>query len=89
VDRARARDRQTGGEALGVRADITRQEDVERVMDETLGRFGRLDVLVNNAGRVDARQGGGDDARTVRELLELNFIALVRCTRAALPSAEA
>ncbi|MGO8608668.1 SDR family NAD(P)-dependent oxidoreductase, partial [Rhizobium johnstonii] len=31
-------------------ADVTRPDDVRRVLDETLRRFGRVDVLVNNAG---------------------------------------
>jgi NAD(P)-dependent dehydrogenase (short-subunit alcohol dehydrogenase family) len=36
-------------EALGVAVDITRRTEVERLRDETLGRFGGVDVLVNNA----------------------------------------
>ena len=36
---------------LPVQTDITRQDDVDRMIGEALSRFGRLDVLVNNAGR--------------------------------------
>jgi NAD(P)-dependent dehydrogenase (short-subunit alcohol dehydrogenase family) len=36
-------------DALGVGADITKREDVERIRSETLARFGTVDVLVNNA----------------------------------------
>ncbi len=39
-------------EVLTVRADIVREEDQERLLAETLARFGRLDVWVNNAGVV-------------------------------------
>jgi len=39
-----------GGEAAGIRLDVTREEDWRAVMDATLERFGGLDVLVNNAG---------------------------------------
>jgi meso-butanediol dehydrogenase/(S,S)-butanediol dehydrogenase/diacetyl reductase len=35
---------------VGLRADVTRREDVERMVDEPYRRFGRLDVLFNNAG---------------------------------------
>lgn len=35
---------------VGVRADVTRREDIERMVEEPLRRWGRLDVLVNNAG---------------------------------------
>src|SRR6185503_17474942 len=64
---------------------ITRDEDVSRVVDEALRRFGRIDLLVNCAG-ASARgalleTGAAEFAR----LMDLNLTALVRCTRAALP----
>ena len=74
-----------GYDALGVHADITRQDDVDRLFDQTLSRFGRLDVLVNNAGRSMRGNIADTTPEQFRELLELNLIALVRCTRAALP----
>jgi NAD(P)-dependent dehydrogenase (short-subunit alcohol dehydrogenase family) len=36
---------------IPVIADVTREEDCERVVDTALTRFGRLDILINNAGR--------------------------------------
>lgn len=36
---------------LPILADVTKEEDCQRVLDAALARFGRLDVLVNNAGR--------------------------------------
>jgi short-subunit dehydrogenase len=72
------------GNVLPISADITQPSDVERMVAETLARFGRLDMLVNNAGS-SAR---GDVLTTTtndfRQLMELNFFALVSCTRAAL-----
>ena len=41
---------ETGGEALYVRLDVTREEEWRRAVETALARFGRLDVLVNNAG---------------------------------------
>ncbi|HTY81577.1 MAG TPA: SDR family NAD(P)-dependent oxidoreductase [Dehalococcoidales bacterium] len=35
---------------LGISADLTREEDIKRMVDETLKKFGRIDVLFNNAG---------------------------------------
>jgi short-subunit dehydrogenase len=40
-----------GGDALAVVTDATRREDMERLRDAALARFGRIDVWVNNAGR--------------------------------------
>ncbi len=42
--------REKGYEALGVAADVGRADEVERVMQAALEHFGRIDVLVNNAG---------------------------------------
>lgn len=39
-----------GGQAIAVKADVTSEEDTIRMADETVKKFGRIDVLVNNAG---------------------------------------
>jgi len=39
-----------GGKAVSVQADITRDDQVENLFNEVSSRFGRLDVLVNDAG---------------------------------------
>ena len=74
-----------GCDVLGVHADVTRQEDVDRLFARALERFGRLDVLVNNAGRSMRGKLLDTTPEQFKELLELNLIALVRCTRAAVP----
>src|ERR1700681_4991380 len=45
-----------GGSALFVEMDVTRSADARRLADVAVGRYGRIDVLVNNAAI-----GGGDD----------------------------
>src|ERR1700755_1283816 len=39
-----------GAEAEFVRADVRHEDDVRKLIDETVARFGRLDVAINNAG---------------------------------------
>ncbi|CBG75973.1 putative 3-oxoacyl-[acyl-carrier protein] reductase [Streptomyces scabiei 87.22] len=51
-----ARIREAGGEAFTVQADIAVHADVVRMADEVFGRFGGLDVLVNNVGDVAGDQ---------------------------------
>jgi glucose 1-dehydrogenase len=46
---------QAGGKAVGVEADITKSDDLHRMMQTAVDSFGRLDVLVNNAG-METRQ---------------------------------
>ncbi|HWB10632.1 MAG TPA: SDR family NAD(P)-dependent oxidoreductase [Pirellulales bacterium] len=77
--------RTLGLEVAAVAADVTRADDVERLFARTIERFGRLDVLVNNAGRSMRRLIAETTADDFRELFELNVVGLVRCTREALP----
>jgi len=74
-----------GYDVLGVQADITKQDNVDRLFAQSIERFGQLDVLVNNAGRSMRGMVLDTTPEQFRELMELNFIALVRCTRAAVP----
>src|SRR6185437_14388174 len=76
---------QSGREVAPIAADLTRQEDVDRLFARTIDRFGRLDVLVNNAGRSMRRAVLDTTAEDFQQLMELNLIGLVRCTRAAAP----
>jgi len=47
--------RQLGGDALAVVADVGRKDDVTRMVDDTVRRFGSVDILVNNAHGFGAR----------------------------------
>jgi len=40
----------TGGHAIAIQADVTKKEDVERLVNETIAAFGKVDVLINNSG---------------------------------------
>ncbi len=77
--------RADGRDVLGVHADITRDEDVDNLFRQALDRFGRLDVLVNNAGRSMRGKVLDTTPEQFGDLMELNLLALVRCTRAAVP----
>lgn len=85
VELAATEMRAKGYDVLGIPANITQQPDVDRIFAQTIEHFGQLDVLVNNAGRSMRGKVLDTTPEQFRDLLELNFIALVRCTRAAVP----
>lgn len=65
--------------------DVTNDDSVAAAVAATVGRFGRLDAVVNNAGyAVDGVFEGGDDA-TIRRQFETNVFGLMRVTRATIP----
>jgi short-subunit dehydrogenase len=74
-----------GVDVLGVPADITQQDQVDRLLAETLQRHARLDVLVNCAGRSSRGEVLRTGVEEFQKLLDLNFLAMVRCTLAAAP----
>lgn len=74
------------GDVLTVAADVTKADDVERLINATVARFGAVDILVNNAGGTGKRSPFhelSDDEWF--EILDLNLISAVRLTRAVLP----
>jgi 3-oxoacyl-[acyl-carrier protein] reductase len=83
VDEVRAR----GGRAVGVKADVTRAEEVERLVAETRRAFGdRIDILVNNAGGLVARKRLEEmDEAFWNTVLALNLTSVFLVIRAALP----
>ncbi|MBN2475193.1 MAG: SDR family NAD(P)-dependent oxidoreductase [Pirellulales bacterium] len=85
VDRAAREMDGHGWAVLGLHADITRQSDVDRLFRRVVDHFGRLDVLVNNAGRSMRGKLLDTTPEQFQEYMELNLIAVVRCTRAAVP----
>lgn len=74
------------GRAIAVRCDVTDQAQIDSLMEATLNEFGRIDVLVNNAGQglqATTEQISLDDFRAV---LELNVIAPLATMQAVLPT---
>lgn len=74
-----------GGDVVAVRADVTVPGEVEAFVGAALDSWGRVDALVNNAGRsaTGLLADVGDDAWT--EDLDLKVVAAVRATRLVVP----
>jgi NAD(P)-dependent dehydrogenase (short-subunit alcohol dehydrogenase family) len=80
----------TGAEVLAVAADVSKGADAERLVDETVDRFGSIDVLVNNAGllgpRVVIEEYPEDEWRRV---IDANLTGPFLVSRAAIPHLSA
>lgn len=76
----------TGAETLVIQADLSKLEDIQSVVNQTLSKFGRIDVLVNNAGfgRLDWLENL-DPIHDIEAQLLVNAHGVIQITRQVLP----
>jgi len=86
LDEAVSRCSSAGGGAQGLALDITEPDAGERIVAEASERFGRLEVLVNNAGTASRRSLEDVTDDEWNAAWELNVMAPMRAMRAALPA---
>jgi len=78
-----------GGDALAIAADVTSPADVERMVAQTVARFGRLDIVVNNAGTSNARPFLDVGDEVWQQDLDVKLFGAIRVNRAAIPHLRA
>jgi len=76
--------RAAGGEALAVQADVSQEEDVQRLFHEAETRLGPVTILVNNAGTTNDRLIMQMKLDDFQQVLQTNLVSAFLCTRAAL-----
>ena len=88
-------DRGAGERFLGIGADVTHDESGAKILRATTERFGRLDILINNAGISTGLLRGGDQPvgklwettpEEFRRVIDVNLVAAFLMTRAVLPT---
>lgn len=77
---------QPHGDFLGIAADVRQADDVNSAVQETLTRFGRLDVLVANAGLGQRGSVSDSDWADLETLLRTNIDGVLHSVRAAVPA---
>ncbi|HYO25098.1 MAG TPA: SDR family NAD(P)-dependent oxidoreductase, partial [Lacipirellulaceae bacterium] len=77
--------RRTGAKVVALAGDVAWQDDVDRIVPAVVAEFGRLDMLCNAAGRSTRSAVLETTPQDFQQLLDVNFLATVRMTRAAAP----
>ncbi|BAT53839.1 short-chain dehydrogenase/reductase SDR [Nostoc sp. NIES-3756] len=71
--------------AIAIRLDVTNAEEREAAVQAAIERFGRIDVLVNNAGQGSLGAIEGFSSEQIRKQFEVNCFGVIEMTRAVLP----
>jgi len=74
-----------GAEIESAETDVSREEDCKILIEKAVARFGRVDVLINNAGISMRANFDTLDLSVLKRLMDVNFWGTVYCTKYALP----
>lgn len=77
--------RQKNVEVLSIVADSAIEEDNERIINETIKRFQKIDVLINNAGISMRALFEDTKIEVIKQIMDINFYGMVYATKYALP----
>lgn len=75
-----------GAEAFVISADVTRRDDCARIVEETMSRYGRLDILVNNVGVATPVALEAEDEDTWTRVLNINLTSAMLMSRYSVPA---
>jgi citronellol/citronellal dehydrogenase len=75
-----------GGRALAIRCDVTKEDDVKAMAAKALETFGRVDVLINNAGLAFPGTLMTSTAKRWNVTMEVNATGTFLCTQAVVPA---
>ena len=78
-----------GAETLVAPADMTEPADIESMIERTMARFGRIDVMCANAGIYVPGEFADSDIDELTRMLRINIDAVLRCAHAVIPPMKA
>ncbi|PJJ84683.1 SDR family oxidoreductase [Mucilaginibacter auburnensis] len=82
---AQSLEKQYNIKAVAVQCDVVNESDCEQLVKQTVLTFGKIDVLVNNAGISMRALFNDADVQVLKSLMDVNFWGMVYCTKYAMP----
>jgi 2-hydroxycyclohexanecarboxyl-CoA dehydrogenase len=86
ADHVASRLKTDGLESIAIQADITQLKEVQEAVRQTLDQFGRIDVLVNNAGWSETHSFVNEDETYWDKVISVNLKGSILCSSTVLPS---
>ncbi len=78
--------RKEGGEAIALQADVSKKEEVDTLVKETINRFGTIDILINNAGALIKRETLENMEEALwDEVMDVNLKSIFLVSQAVIP----
>ena len=85
IDQAGEDLKAAGIDCLAIQSDVTIEDDSKRMVDQTIEKFGKIDILINNAG-VSMRASFEEvKIDVIRKVMDINFYGTVNVTKLCLP----
>jgi 3-oxoacyl-[acyl-carrier protein] reductase len=85
ADRTVTAIKENGGSAIGISCDVTRADDISRMVEETLRQCGHIEVLINNAGVIRRRSLTGTTEEDWEREIDTDLKGPFLCARAVVP----
>jgi dehydrogenase/reductase SDR family member 7B len=85
LDLAVADLKKQGVEAHGFQADVSVEEDNKKMVEEAMKKYGRIDILINNAGITMRALFQEVDLQVIKKVMDINFFGVLYATHACLP----
>jgi short-subunit dehydrogenase len=86
LDQAENEIRSSGRTVKMIPCDVGSREQVRSMVNQVMGEFGRVDILINNAGIGMRKPFAETPIETVEQIMRTNYLGMIYCTHAVLPS---
>jgi 3-oxoacyl-[acyl-carrier protein] reductase len=74
-----------GGDALFQQVEVSRRQSVEDMVNSAINVFGKVDILINNAGATNDKMLGAMTTKDWYSVVDVNLTGILFCTQAVLP----